>query len=154
MAFVDGVRVISASTKDGRYEFRVPPWEYTPGKTVAFIGRTIDGREIRFPQTGVWMPGGWSNVHLNLQGASSFPAAEEVAVHVFQGPIILDGRPVPDGTTVVALIGEVRVAGIRTAAGRYRLEVRQPISLTGRTVEFSGWTADGRRFWFYHLTST
>ena len=84
-----------------------------------------------------------------MQGASSFPAAEEVAVHVFQGPIILDGRPVPDGTTVVALIGEVRVAGIRTAAGRYRLEVRQPISLTGRTVEFSGWTADGRRFWFY-----
>jgi len=139
MAFIDGVLVTSVETNDGRIELRVPPWDYTPGKTVAFVGRTVDGRELRFPQTGVWMLGGYTTVNLHLENTSSFPAAEEMAVHVFQGPIILDGRPVQDETTVVALIGEVRVAGSRTVAGSYRLEVRQPLSMTGRTVEFSGW---------------
>ena len=104
MAFIDGVWAMDTKTKDGRYELLVPQDQSMAGKTVQFIGRTVDRRELRFPQTGVWMAGGYSNVSLALRGTTSFPVAEEIEVHVFQGPVDFDGRPAPDGTLVWAMI--------------------------------------------------
>ncbi|MCI0794765.1 MAG: hypothetical protein J4O03_14980 [Chloroflexi bacterium] len=135
IAYIDGVRVRSERTNGGTFEFELRQGSSMAGKTVEFRGRTVDGRELRFPQNARLLFSGVTTIDLELRGSSSFPGTDPEESHVFQGPVVIDGRPVPDETRVWANINQVRVSGTRTRAGRFRLNVRQPVSNAGMKVE-------------------
>jgi len=80
-------------------------------------------------------------------------ANAQVPPHVFKGKVVIDGRPAPDGTLVVALIdGNKRnkVGEAKTQRGTFRLVVHQPSGqvLLRKTVNFYGETPDGKQFPF------
>lgn len=59
---IDGVRVPGSEAKviNGRYLLEVtqPPGQSFFGRVVVFRGRTVDGKEGKFPQTEIWFPDG------------------------------------------------------------------------------------------------
>ena len=63
---------------------------------------------------------GLLSLMLALAWLSNVPYANaQGANHVFKGKVILDGRPAPDGTRVIAFIDGVRVMSERTNGGRF-----------------------------------
>jgi len=135
-AYIDGLRISrSERTRRGRFEIEVHQRPSITGKTVEFIGRTVDGRELRFSQNARLLSDGVTTIDLKLRGVSSFPFAEAEEVHVFQGTVVINGQPTSDETRVSALINQVQVSGARTKAGRFQLNVRQPVSNSGMNVE-------------------
>ena len=102
IAYMYGVRVRSERTNGGRFEFELRQRSSMAGKTVEFRGRSVDGRELRFPQNARLLSSGVTTIDLELRGISSFPAADPEEAHIFQGPVVIDGRPVPDETRVWA----------------------------------------------------
>ena len=106
--------------------------------------RLIDGKGILFSATL-----GLLSLMFALAWLSNVPSANaQGANHVFKGKVILDGRPAPDGTRVIAFIDGVRVRSERTRGGSFEIEVRQGSSMAGKTVEFRGRTVDGRELRF------
>lgn len=86
----------------------------------------------------------WANVS---------PAQAQVQPHVFKGKVVIDGRPAPDGTLVVALIdGDKgnKVGETKTQRGTFRLAVVQPSGqvFLRKIVNFYGETPDGKQFPF------
>ncbi|MCH7606095.1 MAG: hypothetical protein IH962_02965 [Chloroflexi bacterium] len=137
-AYIDGVRVTGERTSGGRFRMEVRQPVSLAGRTVEFRGRDVDRRELRFPQTARWQPGGQTAIALEAGSGRSFVVSDEVQTHVFRGQVFIDGQPAPDGTGLQAYADGVRIRGARTKGGRFRMEVRQPASFAGRTVEFRG----------------
>ena len=93
-AYIDGLRISrGARTRGGRFEIEVRQGSSGAGKTVEFIGRTVDGRELRFPQNARLLSSGVTTIDLELRSISSLPIAEAEEAHVFQGTVALNGRP-------------------------------------------------------------
>ena len=138
LAYIDGIRVSQRRTKNGRFSMKVWQPLAVAGKTVEFRGASVDRKELRFPQTASWEPGGETVITLELLGDLPTIDAEEQQTHVFQGSVVLDGQPIPDETNLQAYADGIRMRSVRTKGGRYRMEVRQPASFNGRSVEFRG----------------
>jgi len=76
-------------------------------------------------------------------------ASAQSAPHIIEGKVVLDGRPAPDGTLIRPFIDGIRTGrSARTVAGKFRMEVRQGRSASGKTVQFRGTTVDNRELRF------
>ena len=67
-ALIEGVAIPATTTRGGRFRLTAKP---RPGqsfvnKVVEFWGTTVDGKQLRFPQTITWQPGSETDITLEL----------------------------------------------------------------------------------------
>ena len=69
---------------------------------------------------------------------------------IVEGKVLIDGRPAPDGTKIIAFVDGQDVGETRTKAGAFIMALpEQPgQSFAGRPVEFAGKTVEGKLFDF------
>lgn len=143
-AYIDGARLSGTVVTRGVFRLVVtqPSGKSFTGKIVEFRSVVLR-RRITWPQTAVWKPG---QIPITLQAGSGV-RDQQLPAAVVSGKVIFDGRPVEDGTQVVAHIDGVRISSTRTRGGTFRLVMSQPAgqSFAGRPVDFSGNTPQGSR---------
>lgn len=64
-----------------------------------------------FVQTARWQPAGETTIDLKVRGVFQPVGEQELPSADFNGKVIFDGRPVEDGTEVIAYIDGVESAG-------------------------------------------
>ena len=140
---IDGNRrnkVGETRTKRGTFLLAViqPSGQVFLRKNVNFVGETPDGKQFPFRQTARWQPGGETTIDLKVRGVFQPVGEQELPPADFNGKVIFDGRPVEDGTEVIAYIDGDRISGTIVTRGSFRLVVPQQPgkSFAGKTVEF------------------
>ncbi len=140
LASIDKVTRANSVVSSGTFTLEVieNSSEKLEGKTIDFVAVTVDGSVSRTAlPTAIFQAGSKTSIALNVLG--SFP-------HRVKGNAIVDGRSVPEGTTIVVFGGGVKLTTGSVSRGVYSVNITPPrgVSLDGKTIDFQGVMADGQ----------
>jgi len=113
-AWIDGTKIVTVATINSGYHLTVPG--YYPGKAVSFrVGSDLAS------QSASWALG--AAVETNLTVGSAIDTSLGPPVCGFYGSVVLDNRPVPNGTPVEAFIGSVSVLKVNTVDSWFTMNI-------------------------------
>ena len=126
-AWMEGVQVVAATTREGVAVISIPGTSRSAGKTISF---KIDA--IPAPEEDTWERGG----HIDKEFAISATSPGPEPGHLAEPVVAIDDRPALDETLVIPVASVTEVEDSTTTPGAATISIPDPPDSLGETSEF------------------